>query len=561
MISGFVLTIKDVLTRNTFQHAKVIAGKNGLNKQVKWTHILDTNEFESFINGGELILTTSAGAGLQVDSQIQLTYFEKLIEREAVGICIEVGTTANGISDETIKLADENNFPIIIFEKVVKFVDITQDLHFLIINQHHLELNKLNLLSKKFNELSLSPNGILKILQELNATFQKSTLFIKGGAKSYYYPPEARELTEEIRSKFNDFKESNIGQSFFTLNEVKFALFPVKGLGQVWGYLCLEVKDSSLDEFFFTVMDCAALAIAQIMLRKRTIEERKQNLEDELVRNLLLGKNYEMDDLQTITPSLTMNFYYRVVLIKTNYPELNLIEEEWEEVKLQRSMMFKSLFKKHGLYPAIAIGKNEIAVISSYEQLNEEQSITVNKKFTQLIQTITKIKESNIFDGSKCSFGVSNVYRNIDFLSKSYEESRQVLILQDSRKVETYFYENIGVYRLLLLLQDSGHLESYIKDYLGPLIKYDQEMKSELLTTLEVYLDCCGSKKDASERLFIVRQTLYHRLGKMKQLIGQDFMEPMNRLAIETAIKAYHLLKDGPHPSDFSKEVTLEHMN
>ena len=47
-----------------------------------------------------------------------------------------------------------SHFPIMVFEKAVKFVDISQDLHTVIINQHHEMLSKLDTLSRKFNELS-----------------------------------------------------------------------------------------------------------------------------------------------------------------------------------------------------------------------------------------------------------------------------------------------------------------------------------------------------------------------------------------------------------------------
>ena len=51
--------------------------------------------------------------------------------------------------------------------------------------------------------------------------------------------------------------------------------------------------------------------------------------------------------------------------------------------------------------------------------------------------------------------------------------------------------------------------------------------------TLKVYLHTNGQKKDTAERLFIVRQTLYHRLEKIEQLLGPDFMQPEKRLALE----------------------------
>ena len=60
----------------------------------------------------------------------------------------------------------------------------------------------------------------------------------------------------------------------------------------------------------------------------------------------------------------------------------------------------------------------------------------------------------------------------------------------------------------------------------------------ELLKTLNIYLQCKGSKTETAEQLHIVRQTLYHRLDKIYELIGNDFMESYKRQAIEVAISA-----------------------
>ena len=115
-------------------------------------------------------------------------------------ICIEVGTYYKEIPFEIIELADKHAFPFIIFEKTVKFVDITQDLHTFIINQHHQMLSQLDTLSRKFITLSLAPNGILKILQELNQFFRHNILFISDDTKPYYYPSEAKELDLYVRT-------------------------------------------------------------------------------------------------------------------------------------------------------------------------------------------------------------------------------------------------------------------------------------------------------------------------------------------------------------------------
>ncbi|WP_245832955.1 PucR family transcriptional regulator [Oceanobacillus timonensis] len=534
MIAKFELTMNDILQRDIFKNAKVIAGSQGLTKPVKWTHILETNKFDSLINGDELILTT--GAGLKLDSSTELNHMNNLIKRNVAGICVEIGTHVNHISNEVIQLADDHQFPIIIFDQFVKFVDITQDLHSLIINRHHQMLHQLNELSTKFNELSLLPNGILKILQEMYIYLKKDALYITEEARSYYYPPETKHIEQKIRAHFPYLNEYNKKQRLIPLDEGNFVLVPVKGLGQILGYLCLKIQDNSLDNFLFSVMDRAALAIAQIVLRNKTIEERKQNIENNIVRNLLHGKDYDSDELQTFLPFSASNFRYRLFLIQMD--QANSEEDDWNELKLQRSAMFRSLFKQHGFYPAVSVGKNDIAIVASFKiKDNADQDID---RFSSILDMIKNTYAKNIFDSSKCIFGISKVNKDISALATSYQEAKKVLFLQRINITSAVFYENIGVYRLLLD-QQNEHLKSYIYDCLEPIIKYDKDTNSELFRTLEVYLNSCGSKKEAADQLFIVRQTLYHRLKKIEELLGSDFMEPNNRLALELAIKAYYM--------------------
>ena len=537
-MSDLKLTVQDVLTRDSFKPAKVIAGLEGLDRQVKWSHILETTEFESLINGGELILTTSAGIKLNLPSQI--AYVKRLIEKNVAGICIELGANFKVIPIEIIELANKANFPIIIFEEIVKFVDITQDLHTFIINQHHEMLSQLDRLSRKFSTLSLSHNGILKILQELHQYFQENVFFINDDTKLYYYPSEGRDMEMLIRDKVKKTPVDDKEQGILTIDDHTFALMPVRGLGQTWGHLYLQIKQPSSEDFLFLLLDRAALAIAQILLRNRTIEERKQNIEDELVRNLLSGLDYEPDDIHTYFPTPSRNMYFRVFTIHLDFPGKNLCEEDWEEIKLQRSMMIRALFKRSGFFPAVSTKKNEIAVIASFIAAEHLKNDT--DRFLQIIKSITEIDQNNFIDGKKCGFGISMVYANISDAVTGYEEAIKVFNLNESEITQTNFYENLGVYKLLLLLKNSNYLETYVKEYLSAVLDYDQKTDGNLFETLATYLECDGSKKETSDRLFIVRQTLYHRIDRLEKLLGKNFMEPSNRLALEVAIMAHRLL-------------------
>src|SRR5699024_1368504 len=94
------------------------------------------------------------------------------------------------------------------------------------------------------------------------------------------------------------------------------------------------------------------------------------------------------------------------------------------------------------------------------------------------------------------------------------------------------------IYRLVDLIENKEDLKELILDYIEPLLHYDQEKGTDLIKTLQIYLKNRGAKNETAEELYIVRQTLYHRLNRIEDLIGEDFMEPENRFMMEFSIHA-----------------------
>ncbi|WP_185147999.1 PucR family transcriptional regulator ligand-binding domain-containing protein [Peribacillus simplex] len=63
-----------------------------------------------------------------------MSYLKNLIQQKASALCIELGVHFPSIPHEIIDLAERHNFPLITLTKKVKFVEITTDLHTLLIN-------------------------------------------------------------------------------------------------------------------------------------------------------------------------------------------------------------------------------------------------------------------------------------------------------------------------------------------------------------------------------------------------------------------------------------------
>lgn len=139
MAYSFKLTVRDVLQRPHFKSATLISGQKGVYRVVNWVHIVEVKEIRHLLNGNELILTTGVGWGKTKASR--LSFLKQLIERDCAGLCVELGLVFKDIPDDMRKLADEHDFPLIVFPDEIRFIDITQDLHTVIheAKQQHLQ--------------------------------------------------------------------------------------------------------------------------------------------------------------------------------------------------------------------------------------------------------------------------------------------------------------------------------------------------------------------------------------------------------------------------------------
>ncbi|PWI57839.1 PucR family transcriptional regulator [Sulfoacidibacillus thermotolerans] len=119
--------VAEILKRPVFKTAQLISGVKGINRQVRWVHILDIEHPSKMIYGEELILTTGSGFRRKNDALLQ--YVSELIEANASGLCVEIGEYIPEIPPAVTAMADQHHFPLIVFHTEVRFVDITKDLH------------------------------------------------------------------------------------------------------------------------------------------------------------------------------------------------------------------------------------------------------------------------------------------------------------------------------------------------------------------------------------------------------------------------------------------------
>ena len=105
-------------------------------------------------------------------------------------------------------------------------------------------------------------------------------------------------------------------------------------------------------------------------------------------------------------------------------------------------------------------------------------------------------------------------------------------------------FEATGSYRLLLpaMSEDPGELARFFDETIAPLAAYDDQYETELVTTVQTYLDNDGSVTSTAETLFTHRHTVRYRLERVRELSGHDINSTEGREKLGLGLKAMRVL-------------------
>jgi hypothetical protein len=105
-------------------------------------------------------------------------------------------------------------------------------------------------------------------------------------------------------------------------------------------------------------------------------------------------------------------------------------------------------------------------------------------------------------------------------------------------------FEDTGAYRLLLpaMSEDPAELERFYQETLAPLAAYDEQYETELVTTVETYLENDGNVAQTAGHLFTHRHTVRYRLERVKELTGHDIGSSEGREKLSLGLKAMRVL-------------------
>src|SRR4051794_19076553 len=147
--------------------------------------------------------------------------------------------------------------------------------------------------------------------------------------------------------------------------------------------------------------------------------------------------------------------------------------------------------------------------------------------------------------GFRFALGHSRVAHDpVDLYRAGNEALLAANVATSGDEVAVLAFEDTGAYRLLLpaMSEDPAELERFYDETVAPLVAYDDQYETDLVATLETFLDCDGNVANTAGRLFTHRHTIRYRLERVRELTGHDVGSTDGRERLGLGLKAMRVL-------------------
>ena len=544
-----MLTVREALTTTVFKNAQVVAGHEGLDREITGVHIIDIPDVHyEWGRAGILLLTTCFP--LKDSPERQAALIPRLVELDFAAVVFSVGYYVKETPAVVCEAANKHNFPVIETPWDLMFIDITETIYEHIVNHQYTLLQKSNQIHDQLTNLVLRA-GKLSDLAETLARLLKRSITIEDTAfrvlsNSQYGPiDKARERSIQLGRASPKVAQRLIESGIYDQLLHKMApvhVGPIPELDmpmerivapiivdrEIHGYIWIISGQRPLNKLDELAIRHGATVAALIMFKEQAVEEAKEALRGDFFEQLLKGAPHS-----AVFTEQARQFGYRFdqshqVLLIRGRPTaggsrrpLGTVVDNWLRSQAHRALI---VWRHEGL--VIIIESNKL---STAKELAQAMIDALSHPARPLLIGIGSIFTS--------ASGESDGIRH------SYDQAREAVAVSSALGQEEGMavFEELGILHWLYNLSPEEQAENSYMKHIKTLSDYDTARNTELVKTLETYLDHGGSLVDTAEALYLHRNSLLHRVNRIEQLCQVNLRDPIQRLNLHAVVKSYLL--------------------
>lgn len=543
-------TVKKLLESNQFPDMKLVAGKKSLDQEIKGIRIIEIEDMERCLSGGELLLT-SMKVYFGETARVFRKHLEKLEKKQISGFIIKRHPEiVQKVDYYTIllKFCSEREIPVIEIPEIEYYWGIIKYVILQIYDENIARLIYFKLTHDNISNILLNGKNFEDTMKSI--LFLLSSMI--GNPVALYYSnltccaSTTQDLSDFVFEKNVEKYKPNIITRFEYQKQTKEHtqyITTINVLGRAEVYLVVTEMNMPL-----TVLDYMALENAVITLQysfmetyaKNEIEKKYQrDIEYSLLNGLLTG-----DELSKAARMLKLKdtAQYCVVSFHTisSNSEDYYTKEELEEIGVIEGEIQRLLPDEH-------IYRNRNQIVCIHEIKPGETQAGFREEMEKLYDTIQK----QIIHRKKTTdfqIGIGSIVEGYRDLKKSFQDSKKIIDYMDmirylygDKNISVADFSKLGFFRIFEKIKSRDELMEYVPESLVKLYRHDKEHEGELIETLQAYLDCDKSANKAAEKLYVNYRTLSGRLKKIKDISGIDFKNSAEMLAVRNGIVLFKM--------------------
>lgn len=497
------LTVQDLLDLPVLRDARpeVLVGADLDRRTVRWVHTSEIYEIWPLLRGGEVLLTTGLGL-VGASREATEVYVRALARKDVAALMLELGRTFSRPPEALVAAAVRHALPLVVLHGVVPFIEVTESVHPLLLDHEVEHLRILERASGELNAVLIDGQGIGALVDTVSA--------LCGGPVGLYRMDGSLMAGAEVAGA-DDAREVGVGTG-------------------PWARLVVTgVPDTRLVEL------CAgSLAVSLAHSHAATVTP--STAASALLRDLASGRYVSGADIIERASGLGLAAQpgKRLLALVVRTTTLTSGRTGAEAVVHAARRVLESC--------AVAEVDGQVLIAASlpFAELRERLSQLVDSIDAELSATV---------GGSVSLMAAGPTVDDVTGLARSVPQALEAATLASklSLRSRLVLASDLGVYNLLSGVVADAELERFVDEQLGPLLDQDARTGSELVRTLDAYLEAGLSKTTAAAALGIRRQTMYARLERISRLLGGLSPDDrQRRTALDLALVTWRMRSSAP---------------
>ena len=559
-------TVREVLRLAAVQRGQpqVVAAAGGLDRPVRWVHAIEFADAARLLSGGELVLTT--GIALPDEEALLGAYVAGLAGVGVSALAVELGRKyTGGLPAALVAAAQDRELPLVVFTREVPFIEITEAVHALIIDDQLEQLRASARLHEVFTDLAVASAGPADILREASLLAGRPLILEDLSHHVLACEPAGTDPAVLLA----DFG----ARSAATASSPRTAYHPGPGWlvttvgarGEDWGRVILAC-DGPPGPVDTVLVERTATTLALGRLLARQQESLERQAHRTLISILLAQPGADPGEMAAQCRALGVPVTGRQLItavIRSPDGGAGLLAQA-RVLDLAEALADACRSER---IPALVGSLDDVragALLSAGAGADAEQVLAGVCAATR--QALARrARRPYGMPGGEPVIGVGTPAGSLREARRSLLEARQVADAaagssqaQDGGAPDGrpfYRLADLRLRGLLSLLGGDTRLATFVDRELGPLREYDTAHGTDLVGVLAAYLAAGGNKAEAAARAHLARPTLYERLRHIERILGVSLDAAESRTSLHVALLILH--RDPPKTTQNSLRFLL----